>query len=68
LLSYEKEFLASERLRERRVEAEHERLAQRARQVRRASTRGARATSDGPLRVRVAIAFVRRLARLAQAT
>jgi len=65
LLSYEKEFLASERLRERRMEAEHERMAQRARRAQRAS---ARARDDGPLRVRLAIAFVRRLARVPEAT
>jgi hypothetical protein len=65
LLSYEREFLASERLRERRVEAEHERLASRARQARRASERGTGARSA---RVRVAIDFVRRLGRVVQAT
>jgi hypothetical protein len=62
LLSYEKEFLASERLRERRVEAEHERLAQLARRA------SERATGARPARVRVAIDFVRRLGRVAQAT
>jgi hypothetical protein len=60
-MNYETEFLASERLRERRDEAAHERMA---RQVRQPATRrsGGRA-----LGWRTAFAVVRRLVRLAPA-
>lgn len=61
VMNYELEFLASERLRERRHEAAHERMAG---QFRRPA---ARRSGSRRLHWRAAFALVRRLVRVAQA-